>query len=96
MEVISTKRGGAMLLHDGYSYTRIKVNESTLYWTCRQRGACKAKITTDLSSSRILTFSSEHTHAGDPTELNALRVRHEMKTKARKYSKRDFLYLIFL
>lgn len=106
MELITTERGGAMLLHDGHSYTRIKSNESTLYWACRQRTLCKTKVVTDLAITRILSYSSDHTHAGDPTELSVLRVRHEMKLRAGKlrkvafifpvsHNKNQFLYVLF-
>lgn len=71
-----------MLLHDGFSYTCSRKNESTCYWICRRRGECKAKMTTDPDASRIIAISSSHTHAGDPTELNLLRTRHRIKEKA--------------
>ncbi|KAM7302811.1 uncharacterized protein ISCGN_018319 [Ixodes scapularis] len=42
----------------------------------------QGKITTDLAASRIISHSSEHTHAGDPTEINLLKTRDMMKGKA--------------
>lgn len=84
MEVTKTQRGAPMLLYQGYSYTVSRKCSSSLYWVCRDRKLCKAKLTTDESISVVMAKSGSHTHAGDPTEANLLKTRQGMKRKAGK------------
>ncbi|KAM7290495.1 uncharacterized protein ISCGN_027120 [Ixodes scapularis] len=71
-----------MLLYEGYSYTCSREDSETSYWICRNRKGCKAKITTDKMISRITRRTGEHSHPGDPTTINLLKVRNTMKEKA--------------
>lgn len=82
MEVIGTARGGEMLVAEGFLYTTNRRTEQTIYWVCRRRETCKAKIMTDVSKLRVLKVTNNHNHAPDPTEVNCLKIRSEMKESA--------------
>ncbi|KAM7285199.1 hypothetical protein ISCGN_032157 [Ixodes scapularis] len=71
-----------MLLYEGYSYTCSREDSETSYWIFRNRKGCKAKIATDKMISRITRRTGEHSHPGDPTTINLLKVRNTMKEKA--------------
>lgn len=82
MELVKTERGANMLLYEGHSYTCNKRTESCMYWVCRKRGICKARLSTDVELGMILTQPGEHTHSGDPVNNSMLAVRNDMRVKA--------------
>ncbi|CAN8014944.1 unnamed protein product, partial [Ixodes persulcatus] len=84
MEFVKTERGANMLLYGGHSYTCNKKTESSMYWVCRKRDICKAKLYTDVAMTSVLLQPGEHTHSGDPVENSLLAVRDDMKAKAGK------------
>lgn len=82
MEVIRTERGGEMLVFKGFLYAVNRRTEQRIYWVCRKRETCKAKIVTDVSKLSVVRVSNDHSHAPDPTEISCLKIRLEMKASA--------------
>lgn len=85
-----------MLLYGGHSYTCNKKTESSMYWVCRKRDICKAKLSTNVAMTSVLLQPGEHTHSGDPVENSLLAVRDHMKAKAGKRRALPFFVLCFV
>lgn len=85
------QRGAPMFLYEGYSYTRSREHPNAVYWVCRDRNNCEAKIITDGRTTVVIKRTGEHTHASDPTATNLLKLRTAMKEKAGKSFSQYFM-----
>lgn len=61
---------------------------SGIYWVCRDRIFCNAKLTIDECVSLVVVVTAL-THPGDQTEVHLLKARQTIKRKA------DKMFVIF-
>ena len=81
MEIASNK-GGRKFAHDGYLYDFDKpsADGETLFWRCKEKGRCKARIHTK-NGDVVNTFGA-HSHDSDPARIAAKQALLKMKTRA--------------
>ena len=84
MELTRTQRGGALLLLDGFSYTKKVTNKSTIRWGCANRAkeSCPAGLTTDLDISQVVSAATTHSHLADSNRTEAAKLRVELRERA--------------
>ncbi len=88
-DLLDSERGGFILNHKGYLYSRHSENAdgSRTYWMCRRRPACKKRAITATprgADSTVTVFKSvDHpSHPPDPAEAQALQAYTRMKRVA--------------
>ena len=86
MEYVKSNKGGFKLLYDNYTYVKQKVlTNGAVGWECDQRRnkfARKAKL--HVLDDQIIKETNDHTHAANRCEVQASKVRQEMKKIARE------------
>lgn len=87
MEFVNSTRGnGRLLVLDGYVYSKHRLlANNVVSWECvnrRNAKSCMAKIKTmdDIEVGRL----HMHTHAPDPEKIRLLKMRNEMKNRAKE------------
>ena len=90
MEYMKSIKGGFKLLYDNYMYVKQKVLKTgAVCWECdqqRNKFACKAKFKETRQNQRKkgkIKETNDHTHAANRGEVQASKVRQEMKKRAR-------------
>lgn len=81
--VIATAKDKPLLIYAGYTYTTNRQNKSYIYWTCRRRNTCRARLCTDPTSGDVIKLVGIHTHAGDPIETEVLIAGWRLRSLAR-------------
>ena len=85
MEYVKSNKGGFKLLYNNYMYVKQKVlKNGAVCWKCDQRRnkfACKTKL--PVLDDQIIKVTNDHTQAVNRGEVQASKVRQEMKKCAR-------------
>lgn len=82
MEFIQSSRGGQKLCLDGYMYTKQVTRKDRVRWRCVKRVTnCKGAISTSLQLEDIRK-EQRHNHDGNPMEVEAAKVKANLKEKA--------------
>ena len=79
MEFATSKRGGRKLIFDGYVYSIDRIRDDKVYWKCEERKICSGRTTV---GHVICNGPSQHTHAGDPSSVAALKTITAIKERA--------------
>ena len=86
MEYVKSNQGGFKLLYNNHMYVKQKVlKNGAVCWECDQRRnkfACKTKL--PVLDDQIIKVTNDHTHAVNRGEVQASKVRQEMKKRARE------------
>lgn len=79
IKVIESKRGGKIILYDGYGYNIHKKSQVNIYWRCRKR-SCKGFLIT--THENIIERSIEHNHDRNYDENEALYLAWRIKNRS--------------
>ena len=98
MEYVKSNKGGFKLLYNNYMYVKQKVlKNGAVCWECDQRRnkfACKTKL--PVLDDQIIKVTNDHTHAVNRGEVQASKVRQEMKKRARETEETPQCYRRFI
>lgn len=85
-ELVKSKRGKNILIHEGYSYHLNRSRDTTYYWRCseKDKSRCNVFITTVLTNNAhsLLSKNHEHAHLPDPEKHIEFKLKDNIKKKA--------------
>lgn len=85
-EVLTTRKGGTKLLHQGYIFYRKDVKKGRTYWTCVKKKECRATAITVFNEGAVQVVKErQHSHAPNREEVEAEKALSNMKRMATEH-----------
>ena len=77
--VIQGRRGKNIATEDGHIYGPNRRYKNSAYYLCpQQKQGCKAKLTLNLETQKIVKLKNDHNHDIDVVDLAVREVRHKL------------------
>ncbi|KAG8232766.1 hypothetical protein J437_LFUL012905 [Ladona fulva] len=81
---IKSKRGGKVLISNGYAYHKHSEKVGKTYWICAKRPECGASAITCNNPLEVISMK-EHTHAPDQEKIRAIKIVNNLKREAEEH-----------
>lgn len=85
-EVLTNRKGGTKLLHQGYIFYRRDAKRGRTYWSCTRKKECRATAVTTFDNGAVQVVKERpHSHAPNREEVEAEKALCAMKRMAAEH-----------